>query len=119
MAITEFGKAIRKARIDANNVTLSSMATALHTTPSFLSALEMGRKKIPSVWVSKIEGFFQQHDISIRLSDLAAAANKTVPIDGLSPAQQMLVAGLARVNLDEVEIKNFQQLLAATKGWQK
>ena len=119
MAITEFGKAIRKARIDTDNVTLSSMATALHTTPSFLSALEMGRKKIPAEWVAKIEGYFQQHGISLRLGELADTANKTVPIDGLSPAQQMLVAGLARVNLDEVEISNFQQLLASTKGSRK
>lgn len=119
MAITEFGKAVRKARIDANNVSLSSMATALQTTPSFLSALEMGRKKIPTEWVSKIEGFFRQHGVSVRLAELADIANKNVPIDGLSPAQQMLVAGLARVNLDEVEITNFQKLLASTKGQQK
>ena len=71
MAITEFGKAVRKARIDANNVTLSSMATALQTTPSFLSALEMGRKKIPAEWVKKIESFFQQQGVSIKLGDLA------------------------------------------------
>lgn len=119
MAITEFGKAVRKARIDANNVTLSSMATELSTTPSFLSAIEMGRKKIPIDWVGKIEQFFQQHGVNIRLADLATAANKSVPIDGLSPAQQMLVAGLARVNLDEVEIENFQNLLASTKGFRK
>jgi len=79
----------------------------------------MGRKKIPAEWVKKIEGFFHQQGISLRLSDLADVANKNVSLDGLSPAQQMLVAGFARVNLDEVEIKNFQQLLAATKGWQK
>ena len=116
MAITEFGKAVRKARIDANNVSLSSMATALHTTPSFLSALEMGRKKIPAEWVKKIEGFFQQHGASIRLGDLADVANKNVSLDGLSPAQQMLVAGFARVNLDEVEINNFRKLLSMVKG---
>ena len=116
MAITEFGKAVRKARIDANGVTLTSMATALQTTPAFLSALEMGRKRIPTEWAGKIEGYFQQHGVSVRLVELADIANKTVPIDGLSPAQQMLVAGLARVNLDEAEILNFQQLLASTKG---
>lgn len=119
MAITEFGKAIRKARLDANNVTLSSMATALQTTPSFLSALEMGRKKIPSDWVKKIEGYFQHEGISLRLSELADVANKTVPLDGLSPAQQMLVAGFARVNLDECELEKFSQLLALNKDLTK
>ena len=95
------------------------MAHELQTTPSFLSALEMGRKKIPVEWVGKIEAFFARHGIRVQLADLAVTANKTVPIDGLSPAQQMLVAGLARVNLDEVELSNFQQLLASTTGRNK
>lgn len=117
MAITEFGKAVRKARIDANNVTLASMAAELQTTPSFLSALEMGRKKIPSDWVNKIEAFFQRRGITeLRLGELADIANKSVSLDGLSPAQQMLVAGFARVNLDQAEIENLSKLLAVKKG---
>jgi hypothetical protein len=119
MAITEFGKTVRKARIDANNVTLSSMASALRTTPSFLSALEMGRKRIPAEWVKKIEDFFQQQGVSVKLGHLADVANKNVSLDGLSPAQQMLVAGFARVNLDEVEIDNFRKLLSMSKGSRK
>lgn len=115
MAITEFGKAIRKARLDANNVTLSSMASALQTTPSFLSAMEMGRKKISPDWVKKVESYFQQQGASVRLAELADVANKNVSIDGLSPAQQMLVAGFARVNLDECELEKFSQLLAVKR----
>lgn len=115
MAITEFGKAVRKARIDAD-VTLASMADELQTTPSFISAMEMGRKKVPAEWIRKIEVYFSSHGVSIRLGELADIANKTVPIDGLSPAQQMLVAGFARVNLDEQELAKFAQLLAIKKG---
>ena len=109
MAITEFGKAVRKARIDADE-TLASMAKQLNTTPSFLSALEMGRKKIPADWVAKIETYFSQRGVSVRLGELADVANKAVSIDGLAPAQQMLVAGFARVNLDDKEIENFANL---------
>ena len=117
MAITEFGKAVRKARIDADNVTLASMAAELNTTPSFLSALEMGRKKIPADWVSKIEAFFIRRGITgLKLRELADVSNKTVSLDGLSPAQQMLVAGFARVNLDEAELHNLTNLLASKKG---
>lgn len=115
MAITNFGKAVRKARIDAT-VTLASMAADLQTTPSFLSALEMGRKKIPTDWIQKIEMYFSHRGVSVRLGELADVANKTVSIDGLSPAQQMLVAGFARVNLNEREIEKFTQLLAVKKG---
>lgn len=115
MAITEFGKAVRKARIDADE-TLASMAKDLSTTPSFLSAMEMGRKKIPADWASKIEKYFAQHGVSVRLAELADVANKSVSLDGLSPAQQMLVAGFARVNLDECELKNFAELLAGKRA---
>lgn len=117
MAITEFGKVVRKARIDADNVTLASMAVELGTTASFLSALEMGRKRIPAEWISKIEEFFARRGNSaLRLGELADMANKTVSLDGLSPAQQMLVAGFARVNLDEATIANLTELLAVKKG---
>lgn len=115
MAITEFGKAVRKARIDAG-VTLVAMAEELRTTTSFLSAMEMGRKKIPTDWVKAIEQYFYNRQVSVRLGELADVANKTVPIEGLSPAQQMLVAGFARVNLDASEIENFTKLLAIKKG---
>ena len=53
MKITEFGKAVRKARIDAS-VTLGDMAEALEVSPPFLSAMETGRKKISEDWVRKI-----------------------------------------------------------------
>lgn len=116
MAITEFGKVVRKARIDANNVTLASMAEELKTTSSFLSAIEMGRKKIPTEWVAKIESFFLKHNVRVNsLYELADIANKSVVIEGLSPAQQMLVAGFARVNLDDAELAKFAELLAANR----
>jgi transcriptional regulator with XRE-family HTH domain len=114
MAITEFGKAVRKARIDAG-VTLAAMADDLQTTPSFLSAMEMGRKRIPADWVGKIEHYFMARGVSVKLGTLADVANQTVPLEGLSPDQQMLVASFARVNLSQSEILNFQSLLGAMK----
>lgn len=114
MAITEFGKAVRKARIDAD-VTLASMAEELGTTPSFLSAMEMGRKKIPDSWVSVIESYFAKSGVSVRLRELADVANKSVNLEGLDPAQQMLIAGFARVNMSETELHRFQQLLCSLK----
>lgn len=112
MAITEFGKAVRKARIDAG-VTLAAMANDMQSTPSFLSAMEMGRKRIPDDWVSRIEQYFLARGVSVKLGTLADVANKTVPLEGLSPDQQMLVASFARVNLSQSEILNFQSLLGA------
>jgi transcriptional regulator with XRE-family HTH domain len=111
MAITEFGKAVRKARIDAG-VTLASMADHFNTTPSFISAMEMGRKKIPADWVGKMESYFLGRGVSVKLGALADVANKSVPIDGLSPDKQLLVASFARVNWSDSEIQKFQSLVA-------
>ena len=112
MAITEFGKAVRKARIDAENVTLASMADELDTTASFLSALEMGRKKIPTEWIPKIDQFFASRGVKVeKLGELADMANKSVSLDGLRPEQQMLIAGFARVNLDDEQLEKLKSLL--------
>lgn len=117
MALTEFGKAVRSARVRAE-ASLQMMADALGTTPAFLSALETGRKNIPDAWVSNINGYLAQHGQYIpNLRQLADVSNKQVPVDGVSPAQQMLVAGFARVRLDDSQLKLFEKLLnSATKG---
>jgi transcriptional regulator with XRE-family HTH domain len=112
MNLTEFGSAVRKARIDAR-VTLKEMAEELGVTPAFLSGLEVGRKKVPVDWVRKIENFFKKRRIEIPpLQPLASMANESVPLKGLSPAQQALVAGFARHRLTEGQVKKFATLLA-------
>lgn len=113
MKITEFGKEVRKARLDAE-VTLMQMAHTLGVSAAFLSGMETGRKKITNEWVAKIRDFFEQR--GIHLANLAKAAdvsNKSVSLEGLSPAHQMLVAGFARTSLSADEIANLQDLLAA------
>lgn len=44
MALTEFGKTVRKARIDVG-YTLKTMSQELKTSAAFLSGLETGSKK--------------------------------------------------------------------------
>lgn len=113
MALTEFGKAVRKARIDTGQ-TLISMAKALGTTASFLSAMETGRKKISADWISKIDQFFKDQSKPIqKLPELAAVANESVPLEGLPLQQQMLVAGFARSNFTAEELKQIAELLGA------
>jgi len=117
MSLTNFGKAVRSARIQTDS-TLQQMADQLGTTPAFLSAIETGRKKVPVVWVEKIEAFFATKGKHVeQLHELANVANGQVSIAGLSPAQQMMVAGFARTNLDADQLKNFEVLLRkAMKG---
>lgn len=54
MADTIFlGKYLKKLRID-NDENMSDIATKLDVSSSFLSAVETGKKKIPSSMVTKI-----------------------------------------------------------------
>lgn len=51
--VTEFGKYLRKLRVDRNEV-LKDMALKLKVSPSFLSAVEIGKKKIPAGFIERI-----------------------------------------------------------------
>lgn len=116
MKITEFGKVVRKARLDAE-VSLLQMANELEVSSAFLSGMETGRKKITTDWVRKIKAFFAARDIVVKnLDEAADVANKSVSLDGLSPAQQMLMAGFARTSLSHEEIENLKALLEAANA---
>lgn len=114
MALTEFGKAVRKARIDSNE-TLGTMADALGVSPGFLSSIETGRKKIPLDLMEKVRFFLSSHGISIpNLDALASVSNQSVSLEGLSPRHQMLVAGFARSTIDGETLEKMAELLAAS-----
>lgn len=96
MALTDFGKAVRRARLDAD-VNLSTMAETFGVTAAFLSSLESGRKNISDEWLSKIEKFFQERNVQVTgLRELADVSNKVVPLDGLAPNEQRVVSAFAR-----------------------
>ncbi|MEZ2349554.1 helix-turn-helix domain-containing protein [Caballeronia sp. RCC_10] len=110
MALTPFGKAVRKARLDAD-VTLSDMASALGVTSAFLSAMETGRKKIPSDFAAKAETYFALRGVPVeKLQKLADVSNETVSLEGLTPEHQMMVAGFARASWDRVEMADLDKL---------
>jgi DNA-binding XRE family transcriptional regulator len=115
MALTDFGKAVRKARLDANE-TLSTMADALSVSPAFLSALETGRKNISEEWIVKIADYFLEKGIKIeKLAEYADVSNQSVSIANCNPQQQMLIAGFARSSFDAVTLAKFAKLLGTDK----
>ena len=111
MALTEFGKVVRKARIDTG-YTLLTMSQELNTTPAYLSGLETGLKKIPKKWVEKISDFFESKNYEIKdLQQLSSVSNKSVVIDGLPLQQQMLIAGFAKSPFTVEQLRSFANLL--------
>ena len=51
--LTEFGKILRKIRIDRQEL-LRDMACNLGISPAYLSAVENGKRKAPGSWLDKI-----------------------------------------------------------------
>ncbi len=112
MGLTPYGKEVRMSRIKAE-VTLADMAGFLGVTPAFLSAVETGRRRVPSGLATRVREFFELQGLAV-LPDfeaLADASNEEVSLVGLQPEQQMLVASLARSNLDSSQIAQFTKLL--------
>lgn len=112
MALTEFGKTVRIARIQTGS-TLLTMSQALGTSSSFLSGLETGGKKIPKKWVKAIDDYFREQGHLIdNLQELADISNEYVQLDdGLSQQQKMLVAGFAKSPLTPDQLKRVAELL--------
>lgn len=111
MRLTSFGKTVREARRDLGD-TLMTMATALKTSPAFLSAVETGRNKVPADLVTKIDQFFKERGKNIpNLKQLAIASNESAPLDGLSYQHKMLMAGFASSDLNKEQLDRFAELL--------
>lgn len=55
--ITEFGKTLRKIRIDRDEI-LKTMAEKLNMTSSYLSAIECGKRNIPSDLIGKLTSIY-------------------------------------------------------------
>ena len=108
--LTEFGKAIRKARIDVGT-SMADMAEYLGVKPSFLSQMEFGKKAVPESFVSRIEDYFAERGVVIKLGQLADASNETVKLAGLAPEMQFLVSGFARQTLTEEQINKIREIL--------
>ena len=79
--ITPIGKFLRKLRIDTGEI-LKDMAEKLHVSPSFLSAVENGKKKMPSTWNSTICILYQlSADQRAEFTKAIAATEESVTLD--------------------------------------
>ena len=73
--ITEFGKALRKLRIDRGEI-LKTMAEKLTMTSSYLSAIECGKRNIPDDLIQRLTSIY---DLSVKeQQDLAEARDKSI-----------------------------------------
>jgi len=114
--LTGLGKLLRKLRIDRGEV-LKDMADKLGVTPSYLSAVETGKRNVPKEWI-KIIG--KEYDLSTaqreELEQLAYEAKRQIKIDlqVLEYNEKNLVLSFARKfkSLNEDDKKQILNILS-------
>ena len=101
---------------DIDSQSQLDMAKSMGVSPSFLSATEVGTKKISDDFLNRVIEFFASKGIHISgIREAADVSNKAVSLEGLSTTQQFLVAGFARANMSKDQLDAFVKLLADTK----
>lgn len=112
--MTPFGQRLRDLR-DARGITLKTMAEDLGVTPTYLSALEHGRRSKPNwSFVQRVIHYFNIiWDEADELQRLADLSDPKVVIDtaGLSPKATKLANRLAR-QIDDMSDADLDRVLA-------
>ena len=111
--LTNFGKEIRKIRIDRSHKLLD-MANKLEVSSSFLSAIERGRKKVPIDFVKRITESYNLSASEVII--INAALEKDVTSFTITPANDVeheTVAMFARniKTLPNRKLKKIQDIL--------
>lgn len=96
--LTQLGKFLRKLRIDRSEL-LRDMAKKLDVALSFLSAVENGKKNMPSEWIIKLADLYTLSDEQKKDLDAAVAESEKgigVKFAGLSADERKLSVAFAR-----------------------
>lgn len=113
--MTPFGEAVRKLRL-RKGVSQKQMAAALNLSPAYLSALEHGKRGVPSFeLLQRIAGYFSIiWDEAEELFMLARASDPRVVVDtsGLAPEYTAFANRLAN-EIRHLEPASIARLTAA------
>lgn len=96
--LTEFGKFVRKLRID-KGVVLGEMAKSIEVSSAYLSAVENGNKNITEQLIKKIVFYFSLNEVIE--NELRSAAKNSAPsikldLRGVAEDERVLVSAFAR-----------------------
>jgi transcriptional regulator with XRE-family HTH domain len=112
---TEVGKMLRKIRIDSGEV-LRDMAGKLGVSSSYLSAVEVGTRKMPQEWLSKINEHYQLNEDKFKeLQDAFCNVQVSVSIDladvGNAKRKAAIVFARTFDDIDDETAKDIIQML--------
>ena len=109
--ITEYGKFLRKLRIDQGQI-LKTMAEKLGVSSAFLSAVENGKKKIPKTWEEKLVKEYKldgEQLAELRRSQQASQQLIEINLEMLTDAQKDIAFAFAR-SLERFDTQDLSKL---------
>lgn len=112
--LTNFGKALRKMRIDHSEF-LKDMAAKLGVTVAYLSAVENGKREVPDEWIEKLTA---QYDLMPEerkeLQEYAYENKESLKINlaGIQREEKELALAFARSfkDLSDEDMQTIQQI---------
>lgn len=113
--LTSIGRFLRKLRIDHGEI-LKDMADKLGVTVSFLSAVENGKKRMPSPWNSKICELYGLTEAQRNeFSEAIAESEESIGLNlyGASLERRQVAVSFARKfnDIDEAQIEAIRKIL--------
>jgi len=113
--LTEFGRHLRKLRIDCDEY-LKDMADKLGVTSSYLSAVETGKRNIPCGWVEKICQLYSLdmlYQEDLQDAAIKSARTATMDLSNATPKRKEAALLFARTfeEVDDSTIETIRKLL--------
>ena len=107
--LTEFGKVLRKLRID-NQELLKDMAARLRVSSAYLSAVETGKRKIPPEWISTIE---HEYKLELESAYEQSASELKISLANATGMQKEVAISFAKAlnGLDEKKLKKILDVM--------
>lgn len=111
MQLTDFGIIVRKHRLDAR-ITVKSMAKELGVSYTFLLSMENGKKKIPKIWIKRIEDFFKSKGLEINNLNMASdISNGFIKLDECPLRVKHILVRIAHTQYESVKLDAIENLL--------
>lgn len=96
--MTKFGIVLRKIRLDEQEL-LKDMAAKLNVSSAFLSAIEIGKKKIPADFVEKVCSAYKLNEATrkelVSAEEMSAQEIK-INLVGITPSQHQVAISFAK-----------------------
>ena len=110
--LSEFGKTLRKLRID-HEIMLKTMADAIGVTSAYLSAVETGKKPTNPSMINKITDYLKlDDDKSWELTEAASKSKSDITVKPTSDYEAELALMFARkMESNSIDLKAFEDFL--------